>query len=295
MLKEFYYKYIELNFKDYPNLGFDFEINKVLFFVFVALILASVFASYIQSTLALMVRKLLRTSSLGEANARSLPDLGLDKNRVLKFALTRATGSATLIIKEAGKTAPTYEEYINAVMNERQKKLEKKQAKKAKPQAPVSTISSLKELDQIQSELSVNEAKANDALTSTAESQSAELEAHGNKSVGSTHNEAINQSPKTAPKEAVSQSGRTAACESDTEDAITVSSKELLKRSKPDFATAKFYIPEDMEERAVRYYSSRQGSVIKTVFACLALLSLYVGLMLLMPTVLSALNNLLEV
>jgi len=258
MLKEFYYKYIELNLKDYPNIGLDFEINKVLFFVFTALIIASVLASLMQSSVALMIKKLLRTSSFGEENARSLPDLGLDKNRFLKFALSRAKGSASLIIKEAGRVTPTYEEYIAAANAEKEKKLEKKRAKKAKR---ASFLSKLRILDSINN---TEQGKDDNSRSSACEEASNE--------------NAIEVSTKESPDNSEP----------------TVSSAQLLRGTKPDFSAARFYIPRDMEERALRYYNAKSGSVGKTVLACLAILAFYIALVFLMPTVLTAVNALLE-
>ena len=245
MLREFWYKYIELNLNEYPNIGINLEINKLLFFVFAALIAAAVFTSYLQSSLALLVKKLLRSSSLGEENSKALSDLGLDKNRFLKFALTNATGSASLIIKEAGKTAPTYDDYVNAVREEKERKLDLKKAKAAKRKAERSSIfSDLKKLDYMNSDAPI------------AEEATEKIE------------EPVMDEPSLP----------------------MVSSKDLLRKQKPNFDTARFYIPKDMEERAHRYYNAKQGSVLKTVLACLGIFAFYIVLVMLMPSALSALN-----
>lgn len=284
MLKEFYHKYIELNLKDYPNIGIDLEINKLLFFVFLALIAASVFASYIQASIALMVKKLLRTSSFSEESSKTLADLGLDKHKTLKFALTRATGSAALIIREAGKRTPTYEEYIDIERREKELKKEKKKQKKANRP---SLFSSLKKLDSVNSRPAAkNGNSTNPALEATAE-RSADTVTAPNENV-----EASIAPVESANAAAVRKGSADTACINEANDS-PVSSKELLRRAAPDFDTARFYIPSDMEERALRYYNTKQGSITKTVLSCLGLFAFYIALVFLMPTALSALSSLL--
>ena len=284
MLKEFYHKYIELNLKDYPNIGIDLEINKLLFFVFLALIAASVFASYIQASIALMVKKLLRTSSFSEESSKTLADLGLDKHKTLKFALTRATGSAALIIREAGKRTPTYEEYIDIERREKELKKEKKKQKKANRP---SLFSSLKKLDGVNSQPAAkNGNSTSPALEATAE-RSADTAAAPNENV-----ETSIAPVESANAATVREGSADSACINEANDS-PVSSKELLRRAAPDFDTARFYIPSDMEERALRYYNTKQGSITKTVLSCLGLLAFYIALVFLMPTVLSALSSLL--
>ena len=285
MLTEFYHKYIELNLKDYPNIGIDLEINKLLFFVFLALIAASVFASYIQASIALMVKKLLRTSSFSEESSKTLADLGLDKHKTLKFALTRATGSAALIIREAGKRTPTYEEYIDIERREKELKKEKKKQKKANRP---SLFSSLKKLDSVNSQ----PASKNGNSTSPA------LEATAERSAGTAAAPNENAEASIAPVESanattVRKGSADTACINEANDSPAISSKELLRRAAPDFDTARFYIPSDMEERALRYYNTKQGSITKTVLSCLGLLAFYIALVFLMPTALSALSSLL--
>ncbi len=270
MLKEFYHKYIELNLKDYPNIGLDLEINKLLFFVFLALIAASVFASYIQASIALMVKKLLRTSSFNEESSKTLADLGLDKHKTLKFALTRATGSAALIIREVGKRTPTYEEYMDIERREKEQKKEKKKQKRANRP---SFLSSLKKLDSINSQPASKESNSISVAPEAITKESTNV--------------------ATAP-EKIAEASITPEGSADTACAKeAVSAKELLRRAAPDFDTAKFYIPSDMEERALRYYNTKQGSVVKTVLSCLGLLAFYIALVFLMPTALSALSSLL--
>ena len=60
-----------------------------------------------------------------------------------------------------------------------------------------------------------------------------------------------------------------------------------------DASNAKIYIPEDKKEYASYVYSSGNGSVVKTVLSCTLILVVAVAIILLMPTLLSLLNNIL--
>ena len=58
-----------------------------------------------------------------------------------------------------------------------------------------------------------------------------------------------------------------------------------------DASNAKIYIPEDKKEYASYVYSSGNGSVVKTVLSCTLILVVAMAIILLMPTLLSLLNN----
>ena len=60
-----------------------------------------------------------------------------------------------------------------------------------------------------------------------------------------------------------------------------------------DASNAKIYIPEDKKEYASYVYSSGNGSVVKTVLSCTLILVVAVAIILIMPTLLSLLNNIL--
>ena len=60
-----------------------------------------------------------------------------------------------------------------------------------------------------------------------------------------------------------------------------------------DASNAKIYIPEDKKEYASYVYSSGNGSVVKTVLSCTLILVVAMAIILLMPTLLSLLNNIL--
>ncbi len=71
---------------------------------------------------------------------------------------------------------------------------------------------------------------------------------------------------------------------------------ELIRNNKKteekiDFSKARFYIPESESERAKHIYDSYGSSFIKTALLCLLLLTVFVCLSLLMPGILTFLNN----
>ena len=110
-MKEFYQLFFSVNLKDYVNLGWDLEINKVL--LAVALIMcAMVFVVHLRRrAIYLAVKQLVRHEAKCESDAKTLRELGLDGNTVLK-ALLRSESSSVKLIRRAGAVEYTYEEYI---------------------------------------------------------------------------------------------------------------------------------------------------------------------------------------
>ena len=58
-MQNFIDKYLELNLKDFENLGFDLEITKLLGFVFLGIMLAAVALNVIKQNGALVIKALL--------------------------------------------------------------------------------------------------------------------------------------------------------------------------------------------------------------------------------------------
>lgn len=129
MFKAFYEKYLCLNLKDYFGDGFDLEINKLLIFIFLGLCIASVVINVSQATVALMLKKLLRLEAFGEEKAKTLKELRLADNKMLRYMLKSRGGQLKRLLRAAGEKVVTYEEYIAA---EEAKKLAKRAKKTAK-------------------------------------------------------------------------------------------------------------------------------------------------------------------
>jgi hypothetical protein len=68
---------------------------------------------------------------------------------------------------------------------------------------------------------------------------------------------------------------------------------ESLSAIEIDASNAKIYIPEDKREYASYVYSSGNGSVVKTALSCALILVVAITIVLLMPTLLSAVNGIL--
>ena len=114
MFKNFFENYISLNLKDYPALGFNFEINKFLIFLSLGLCIACVFISYTQSTIAIFIKKLIRTEAFSEENAKTLSELGLGESKILKKLIMKDSGAIKKAVSVLGIKKLTYEEYVEA-------------------------------------------------------------------------------------------------------------------------------------------------------------------------------------
>ena len=138
---DIYYKYFCVNLNDYDKIGIDLQINKLLLFVFIGLCVATVIISITQLNTALLLKKLLRTESFSSENAKTLENLGLDKNIVLKYILSKTTGKLFSVISFAGYKRPSYEEYVSY---EKAKKAAKFKPKEANADFENTPIPSLK-------------------------------------------------------------------------------------------------------------------------------------------------------
>jgi len=110
----FYNDYISVNLKDFKNIGFDLEINKLLFFAVVGLCAACFFINYLQNNVATVLKKLMRLGAYGEENAKTLSELGLSDSRAAKKLLSLDSGSISKAVCRIGLERPSYEEYMKA-------------------------------------------------------------------------------------------------------------------------------------------------------------------------------------
>jgi len=109
-LYDFYLKYICLNLKDYPAVGIDLEINKLLLIVMTAIIIGTVIINRKRALITLTVSKLLRREAIGEENSVALKHLGIDTKAVIRLLL--GGGQIKTLVKIVGEVTPTYEEYV---------------------------------------------------------------------------------------------------------------------------------------------------------------------------------------
>ena len=126
----FYKKYFELNLKNYFE-NIDFEINKLVILITLALVAACIVISIRKNREAVILRKLLRSESIGEENAKTVTELGLSSDKAAIRLLSAEGGYLKSFVHEAGEHRMSYDEYI---AHERELKLlsrkEKREEKK---------------------------------------------------------------------------------------------------------------------------------------------------------------------
>ena len=119
-------KYLSINLNEYPNIGMDLPVVKLLLIVAVAFIAAVIIINYSKSNLYLVVKQLMRHGATGEDSAKTLGELRLADKRGIKRALSTSSQMRS-IVAIAGEEKMSYEEYIEKV---KEKRLEKKQREK---------------------------------------------------------------------------------------------------------------------------------------------------------------------
>ena len=118
-MKELYLQFIAVNTKDYVNLGWDIDVNKILLILTPILILCCLFVNLIRKNMFHIVKQLTRHNATTEEAAKTLTALGLKDYRLIKWMLTR-DGQLSRLVKRKGSPNYTYEEYRQL---EREKKL----------------------------------------------------------------------------------------------------------------------------------------------------------------------------
>ena len=123
MFKDFFYDCFHINLKDYENIGFDLEICKVILVGFIALSVGIVILNVYRKNIRFMVMQLIRHGAVDSDTSKTLEDIGLHNNRILKWLLTR-DGMLKKVVGRVGEPTYTYEEYI-ALDNKTKKENEK--------------------------------------------------------------------------------------------------------------------------------------------------------------------------
>ncbi len=127
---DFYENYISINLNDYPNIGVNLEIVKILLISAVALCFVLCFMDYHKKNMYILVKQLMRHEARDEESAKTIEELGLGNNKAIKRALANS-GQMKSLVAEVGEVKMSYEEYIAA---EKQTKEERK-AKRAEAKA----------------------------------------------------------------------------------------------------------------------------------------------------------------
>lgn len=121
-LKFIYEKYFLLNLKDYPNIGINLEINKLVLAFTIGVVIASLLVNYHRAYIHLTIKSLLRHNAFDQKSAKNLGELGINVSSV-RFALSRS-GQLSKMVRRVGEVHYTYEEYV-----EKQKLRDKKEEK----------------------------------------------------------------------------------------------------------------------------------------------------------------------
>ncbi len=107
---DFYEKYFEINLNDYPNIGIDLEITKIIFVFLLGAVFAIIAINYIRSNMYTVIKALKRHGADSEENAKTLAELGIDKKSIRALITSNSQLKRTVGI--AGQVKYTYEEYI---------------------------------------------------------------------------------------------------------------------------------------------------------------------------------------
>ena len=121
-MKEFYVRFFLVNTKNYYNLGFDLEINKLLIFLLPVVIFVFVAYHVYRNHTFTLVKRLSRRGAMTPEGAKTLKDLGLGDKKLIRWMLS-GDGQITRLVKRKGEPEYTYEEYT--AMQKSRKKDEK--------------------------------------------------------------------------------------------------------------------------------------------------------------------------
>ncbi len=100
-----------LNLSKYEGFKIAFPIGAFIFAVAVASCAAVFAMTYYKRTNAAICKQLMRHNATEESAAKTLKELRLSNSRAVKSALSKS-GQITHIVKRAGASVPTYEEYV---------------------------------------------------------------------------------------------------------------------------------------------------------------------------------------
>ncbi len=131
-------EYLSLNLKDYENIGVDFEINKFLILLAIALSVASFVINLKRMMIFEMIKQLFRRGATSEENAKTLGELGLMDSRGIRRALSSDTQLRRLV-SFVGERKISYEEYV-ALPKEKKKTAEVPDLKTARFYIPESSL-----------------------------------------------------------------------------------------------------------------------------------------------------------
>jgi len=110
---EFINYYFSINLSDYPAIGIDLQINKIIFLFLIGMIVAIIIVNIRRESESRLIKKLLRHHAFDDESAKTLGELSLN-NYITKLSLSEE-GRIAKIVKRVGAKEYTYEEYNEAI------------------------------------------------------------------------------------------------------------------------------------------------------------------------------------
>ena len=107
----FYRDYISVNLSDYPNIGMDLDIVKLIFAVAIAFCAAFCISDYYRKNMYSIVKQLMRHEAKDETSAKTLQQIGLADSRALKKALSDSSQMKS-IVSRVGEEKQSYEDFV---------------------------------------------------------------------------------------------------------------------------------------------------------------------------------------
>lgn len=135
-------KFLLLNPKDY-GLELDVYLNLVIILVFSALCVACFIINKNQSSIALVLRKLMRAEAYGEENAKTLGELGLSNSEDVKKLLFRTSGYMKGIVTYVGAKNLSYDDFLALTRKKNKKQYSKRSENAKKEENESKTVSAL--------------------------------------------------------------------------------------------------------------------------------------------------------
>ena len=271
-LVEIYNRFFLVNLNDFPNIGIDLEINKVLFCFLIGVIVTTVVFNYRTSINSAIIKKLIRYESNSKESAKTLDDLGLDKYSV-RNTLSSSGGRLAKIVLRTDNTdnisAEGEEDKEADVSTGKSEITDDSKEKREELNADIKTI--------IESSEEKHEIATSEGETDTADAdyELSKEKAEVGKVVDVDENNDSHKDNVKAPKFGRSKSKK----------------KAELYEEKIDFKTAKFYLNPEKLADAQKIADNGGATVLNTILSCLLMVSFYVFIMFLMPSILSLINN----
>ena len=120
---EVFKRCFSVNLNEYENINIDLEINKAVVIASVVFALFVVFFNTYRAGIRTMVHQLIRHGARSEESAKTLSELGLKDNRIIKPLLMGDT-LLTKVVGRVGEKRYTYDEYKKLSKAEKEDKID---------------------------------------------------------------------------------------------------------------------------------------------------------------------------